>query len=69
MHRHPGGIVELSVLMPHSGRDQEDYIEALAVVRNIMTEGKMGGSVDFYIGGEIDIEMKLGNAGEGLPGA
>ena len=48
------------------GRDDEDYIEALGAVRNIMTEGRMSASVDFHIGGDINIVMKLGNTGEDL---
>ena len=58
----------LSVYMPHSGRDEEDYIEALETVRNIMTEGRRAGAVDFYIGGDINIELKLVNTGEDLRG-
>ena len=37
----------LSFYMPHSGRDEEDYIETLETVRNIMTKGRMAGAVDF----------------------
>ena len=58
MHHHPGGILD--------GHDEEDHIEALETVRNVMTEGRMAGAVAFYIGGDIDIEMKLGNIGEDL---
>ena len=54
----------LSVYMPHSGGYEDDLIEALSVVRNIMTEGRMAGAVDFYIGGDINIQMKLGNTGD-----
>ena len=36
----------LSVSMPHNGRDEEDYIEALGAVRNIMTEGRKTGADD-----------------------
>ena len=40
-----GSSMLLSVYMPHSGRDEEDYIEALETVRNVMTEGRMAGAV------------------------
>ena len=43
--------------------DEWVHIEALGVVRNIMTEGRMAGAVDF-----INIEMKLGKTGEDLQG-
>ena len=69
MHSHPGGIVDaaLCLLMFRTvGRDDEDYIEALGAVRNIMTEGRKTGAVDFYIGGDINIQMKPGNTGEDL---
>ena len=33
-----------------------------------MTEGRKAGAIDFYIGGDINIEMKLGNAGDDLWG-
>ena len=36
----------LSVYMPHSGLDEEDYIEALEVVRTTLVEGKKAGAVD-----------------------
>ena len=29
----------LPVCVPHSGREEEDHIEALGVVRTILTEG------------------------------
>ena len=32
----------LSVYMPHSGRDEVDYIEALEAVRATLVEGKNG---------------------------
>ena len=48
-----GSSMLLSVYVPHSARDEEDCIEALETVRNIMTEGRMAGAVDFYIGGDI----------------
>ena len=44
----------LSVYMPHSGRDEEDYIEALETVRTISCDS--------------NIELKLGNADEDLQG-
>ena len=63
-----GSSVLLSVYMPHSGRDKEDYIEALETVRTILAEGRKAGAVDFFIGGDINIELGLGNAGEDLNG-
>ena len=47
----------LSVCMPHSGRDEEDYIEPLGAAKNITAEGEKTGAVDFYIGGDINIEI------------
>ena len=61
MHHPPGGIVD--------GHEEEDHIEALETVRNVMTEGRMAGVVDFYIGGDINIQMTLGNIGEDLQGS
>ena len=63
-----GSSMLLSVEMPHSGRDEEEYIEALETVGNIVTEGGMAEAVDFYIGGDINIEMKRGTTGEDLQG-
>ena len=50
--------------MPHSRRDEEDYIEALETVRATLTEGRKMETVDFYKGGDFNIDMKLGNTGE-----
>ena len=63
-----GSAVVLSVYLPHSGHDEEDYIEALETVRATLTDGKKAGAVDFSVGGNIDIELMLGNAGEDLQG-
>ena len=49
----------LSVKMPHSGRDGEDYIEAVDTVRATLIEGKRAGAVDFFIGGDLNIELRL----------
>ena len=38
----------LSAKMPHSGRDEEDYIEALETVRATLFEEKKAGAVDFF---------------------
>ena len=38
----------LSVYMPHSGRDEVDFIEALESVRATLMEGKRMGTVDFF---------------------
>ena len=39
----------LTVYMPHSGHDDEDYIATLEAVRSIMNEGKKMEAVDVYI--------------------
>ena len=36
--------------------------------RRIMNEGKKMGAVDFYIGGDINIELELEDSGEDLQG-
>ena len=59
-----GPTMLLSVYMPHSGRDEDDYIEALETVRATLTEGRKASAVDFFVGGDINIELKLGSAGE-----
>ena len=51
----------LSVYMPHSGRDEEDYIEALESVRATLTGEKRAGAADFFIGGDLNIELRLDN--------
>ena len=47
----------LSVYMPHSGRDEEDHIEALESVRATLTEGKRAGAFDFFFGGDIELRL------------
>ena len=37
-------------------------------MRTILTEGRKAGAVDFFVGGDINIELRLGNAGEDLHG-
>ena len=49
----------LPVDLPHSGYDEEDYFATLEAARDIMGEGKKLGAVDFLIGGDINIELKL----------
>ena len=39
----------LSVYMPHIGRDEVDYIEALELVRATLMEGKRMGAIDFLL--------------------
>ena len=56
-----GSTMIKSVYMPHSGYDEEEYITTLDVVREIMLEGKNMGAEDFFIGGDINIELKLDN--------
>ena len=43
-----GATMLRSVKMPHSGNDEEEYIETLETVRNIMSDG----AVDLNIGGD-----------------
>ena len=57
----------LSVYLPHSGYE-EDYFATLEDVRDIMGEGKKQGAVDFFIGGDINIELKLEPGDEDLQG-
>ena len=40
----------------------------LETVRDTLTEGRKAGAVDFFLGGDINIELRLGNAGEDLHG-
>ena len=54
-----GTTMLLSFYMPHSRYDEVDYIETLESVRAILTEGKREGAVDFFIGGDLNIELKL----------
>ena len=58
----------LSVYMPHSGHGVEDDIKALETVSAILTESRKAGAVDFIVDGSINIELRLGNAGEDLHG-
>ena len=55
-----GSSMLLSAYMPHSGRDEGDCIETLEAVWTT----RKAGAVDFYIGGDINIEVKLGNTGD-----
>ena len=34
-------------------------LEVLEVVRDTLTEGKRAGAADFFIGGDLNIELKL----------
>ena len=58
----------LSVYLSHSGYDEEDYFATLEAVRDITGEGKKLGAVDFFIGGDINIELKLEPGDEDLQG-
>ena len=49
-------MILLSVYLPNSGRDEVDYIEALEVVRATLVEGKRMGAVEFFIGGDWNID-------------
>ena len=48
--------------------NEEDYFATLEAVRNIMDEGKKLGAVDSFIGGDINIELKLEPGDEGWRG-
>ena len=63
-----GSSMLFSENVPHSGRDEEDHIDALEMVRATLIEGRKAGAVDFFIGVDINIELRLGNAGEDLHG-
>ena len=63
-----GAMMILSVYLPHSGFDEEDHFATLEAVRNIMDEEKKLGAVDFFIGGDINIELKLEPGDEDLQG-
>ena len=63
-----GAMMILSIYLPHSGHDEEDHIANLEAVRDIMGEGKKLGAVDFFIGGDINIELKLELGDEDLQG-
>ena len=52
-----GSTMLLSIYIPHSGRDEEDYIEALETVRAALTEGRKAGAVDFFVGYDLNIEF------------
>ena len=63
-----GSTMIMSVYMPHSGYDEEEYISSLESVRGIMSEGKYMGAVDFFIGSDINIELKLDDDHEDFQG-
>ena len=63
-----GSTMILSVYMPHSGCDEEEYIATLEAVRDVMGEGKHLGAMDFFIGGDINVELKLEPDHEHLQG-
>ena len=50
--------------MPHGGYDEEDYIAAVELVKIIMAEGRKMGAKDFFIGGDLNIELKLEGGSE-----
>ena len=37
-------------------------------MRATLTEGKKAGAVDFFVGGDVNIEVRLGSTGEDLRG-
>ena len=54
----------LSGFLPHGGYDEEDYITELEVGKTIMEEGRAMGALDFFIGGDLNIELKLEGGSE-----
>ena len=56
-----GSTMLLSVQMPHSGRDEEDYIQAVETVRATLIEGTRAAAVDFFSGGDRNIGLGLDN--------
>ena len=59
MHRHLGGIDNVAF----STYDELDYIGALESVRATLTEEKRAGAVDFFIGNDLNIDLKLDSQG------
>ena len=49
---------------PPSWWDHRCYIEALEAVRTTLIEGRKAGAFAFFIGGDIKIGLRFGNAGE-----
>ena len=55
----------LSVYLPHAGYDEEDHVTVLEVVSIIMEEEKAMRTKDFFIGGDLNIELKTrGGSGD-----
>ena len=53
-------VMMLSVYMPHGGYDEEkNYIAELEIVKIIMEEGKNGSQGLLFVGGDLNIELKL----------
>lgn len=52
-------MMVLSVYMPHGGYDEENYIAELEIVMIIIEEVKKMGAKDFFINGDLNIELKL----------
>ena len=49
----------LSVCLPHGGYDEGNNVATLEDIRITMEEGGAMGAKDFFIGGDINIELKL----------
>ena len=67
MHRHHGRLDDVALgkhvaQWPRCG----GLRRAFETVSTTLTEGGKADAVDFFIGGDINIELKLGNAGEDL---
>ena len=54
-----GSAMIMSVYMPHSGYDEEEYSATLDAVRHSLMEGKNLGAEVFFIGGDINIALIL----------
>ena len=64
---HERRIVLLSICLPHGGFHEEDHIAEFVMI--IMEEGKKMGTEDFFISGDLNIELKLeGGKGEEFQG-
>ena len=59
-----GSMMILSVYMSHGGYDEENYIAELEIVKIIMEERKKMGAKDFFIGGDLNIELKIEGGNE-----
>ena len=52
-------LVALLMVLPHGDYDEENYVTVLEDIRAIIEEGRAMGAKNFFIGGDINIELKL----------